>query len=139
METPNPVSPSPLPPEFKPWGMEPRVFCTLMHLSFLANAIIPIPCGGFVLFFIMWLTNKEQSAFVDNHGKAILNWLISQIIYFAAAFILVFVCIGIPLLIAIGICSVVFMIIGAVKANGGTVWKYPLSIQFLKVDASVTA
>lgn len=39
--------------------------------------------------------------------------------------------VGIPL-IAIGILDIIFTIIGAVKANDGQVWNYPLSIRFFK-------
>jgi uncharacterized protein len=46
--------------------------------------------------------------------------------------ILVFAIIGIPLLIALGLVSVTFPIVAAIKANNGVVWKYPLSISFLK-------
>jgi uncharacterized Tic20 family protein len=46
--------------------------------------------------------------------------------------ILILAIIGIPLLIALMVLMVVFPIIGAVKANDGKVWKYPLSIPFLK-------
>jgi uncharacterized Tic20 family protein len=44
----------------------------------------------------------------------------------------VFVLVGILLLIALGIVAIVFPIIGAVKANNGELWEYPLTIKFLK-------
>ena len=44
--------------------------------------------------------------------------------------LLVFVLVGFPLLGILGVLSIVFPIIGAVKANEGTVWTYPLSIKF---------
>ncbi len=43
-----------------------------------------------------------------------------------------FVVIGFFLLLAIGVVAIVFPIIGAMKASNGEVWKYPLTISFLK-------
>ena len=60
------------------------------------------------------------------------NWISSHLIYAALCTVLVFVFIGIPLLIVLGILAVVFPIIGGIKANSGEVWKYPLSISFLR-------
>jgi len=54
------------------------------------------------------------------------------LIYGAICVVLIFVLIGIPLLIALGVIGVIFPVIGGVKANDGVVWRYPLSIQFLQ-------
>jgi uncharacterized Tic20 family protein len=66
------------------------------------------------------------------HGKNAVNWMISELIYAVVGFILVFVIIGGPLLIVLGVLGVVFPIIAAIKANNGEVWQYPLTIQVLK-------
>ena len=116
--------------DFKPWGMETNQFCMLMHLSQFASFIVPF--GGIIMPIVMWSTNKEQSDLVNEHGKNILNWIISSFIYLFVSFILTFVLIGIVTLIATAVCSLIFTIIGAVKANNGQVYKYPLSIQFIK-------
>lgn len=109
-------------PNFKPWGMEPNTFCMLLHLSQLAFFV---PLGGIVLPIVMWATNKDRSDLVDRHGKNVLNWIISSIIYaIIGGFMIIFI-IGIFALIALGICSLVFIIIGAIKAHEGEVYQYP--------------
>ena len=118
--------------EFKPWGMELKSYLLLMHLSQLAGFIIPF--GGLIVPIIMWATNKDQSREIDNHGKVILNWIISAMIYGAICFVLIFVVIGVFGLMALGLCGLIFAIIGAIKANEGTLWQYPLSIKFFKVE-----
>ena len=118
------------PTSFKPWGMETKQFCMFMHLSQFSGIIIPF--AGIILPIIMWTTNKEQSDLVNEHGKNILNWMISCVIYSIVSGILCLLFIGVLLLIAIGICAIIFPIIGAVKSNNGEVYKYPLSIQFIK-------
>jgi len=115
-------------PYFKPWGMDVNQYCMLMHFAQFAGFVIPL--GGFILPIIMWTTNKDQSQLVDQHGKNILNWMLSFIIYIIISAILIFVLIGIPLLIALSICSLVFTIIGALKASNGEVYRYPFTITF---------
>lgn len=117
--------------EFKPWGMEEKSYLMLMHLSQLAGFVFPF--GGIILPIIMWATNKDQSPEIDRHGKSILNWIISAFIYAIVSVILIFVVVGVFALVALGIIGIVFSVIGAVKANEGELWIYPLSIKFFKV------
>jgi len=115
---------------FKPWGMELKAYLLLMHLSQLAGFVIPF--AGLVVPIVMWATNKDQSDEIDQHGKTILNWMISAFIYFVVSTILVLVVVGLFLYIALGILAIVFAVIGAIKANDGIHWEYPLSIKFFK-------
>lgn len=111
-------------------GMDEKTYITLMHLSQFAGLIIP---GlGFIAPIIMWLTKSKENANIDKHGKNIANFLLSMIIYATVSTILIVVIIGIPLLIALGIIEIVFIIIASVKAANGEYWKYPLAIQFFK-------
>lgn len=115
---------------FRPWDMDLKSFTILMHLSVFAGMIIPM--GGIVLPLVMWLTNKEKSSLIDAHGKNIMNWMISSFIYAIASVILMVVGIGFLMIIALVILSLVFTIMGAVKASNGEVFKYPLAIEFIK-------
>lgn len=116
--------------EFKPWGMEMNQFCLLMHLSQFASYIVP--AAGLVLPIVMWSTNKDKSEIIDQHGKNILNWMISSVIYIVISMILMLVLIGFVTIFAVLICTIVFSVIGAIKANDGQVYKYPLTITFIK-------
>jgi uncharacterized Tic20 family protein len=122
-------------PELKPWGMEVKQFCMLMHLSQFAGFIIP--GAGLVLPIVMWATNKDNHKEVNLHGLVIFNWMISAFIYFFGCFILSFLLIGIPMMLALGIAALVFTILAAIKANEGTYWPYPLSIDFFGVKAKI--
>jgi uncharacterized Tic20 family protein len=62
-------------PDFRPWNMDLSSYCMLMHLSQFAGIIVPF--GGIALPIIMWATNKDKSSIIDQHGKNILNWMIS--------------------------------------------------------------
>ena len=111
------------------WGMEENGFCMMLHLAAFANFVVPF--GGLALQLVMWTMHKQDSPTIDAHGKNTLDWFISSFIYAVISVLLCLVIIGIPMLIALAICDLVFRIIGAVRANNGVVWRYPLSIRFV--------
>ncbi len=106
------------------WGM-------LCHLSALCG-YIGIPFGNIVGPLVIWLIKRDESPFIDAHGKEALNFQISMTIYAIIAGILVLAVIGILLLPALIIAGLVFTIIAAVRANDGKSYRYPLTIRFLK-------
>jgi len=114
----------------KPWGLELNTFLMLLHLSQLAWIIIP--GAGFVLPIIMWATTRDHSTDIDRHGKMIFNWMLSLLIYSVVSAILIVVGIGILALLALALINIIFIIIGAIKASEGTLWRYPISISFFK-------
>lgn len=116
--------------DVKPWGMELNTFNMLMHLSQFAGVIVPF--AGFILPIVMWTTQKEKSASIDAHGKNIVNFMLSLIVYGLICAILSLVLIGILGFIVLGIASVIFIIIGAVRAMEGEAYQYPLTIKFFK-------
>lgn len=120
---------SPAAVEAKPWGLDLNLYCMLLHLSQLAFYALPVL--GIVLPIIMWATKKDQFPEIDRHGRIVLNWCISAIIYATISGVLVFLFIGVPMLFVLGLIAVVFPIIGGLKANAGEEWRYPGSIQFL--------
>jgi uncharacterized Tic20 family protein len=113
------------------WGMPLNTYCMLIHLSQLTSIIIP---GlGFVLPFVMWVTNKDKSAKIDRHGKVTLNWLLSLFIYSLVCGVLWIVIIGMFGFFILAILNLIFAVVAAIKANDGDLWVYPLSIRFFKV------
>ena len=55
-----------------------------------------------------------------------------MLIYDAVAFILCFVLIGIPILILLWILNTVFVIVASIKASEGELYRYPMTIRFIK-------
>lgn len=101
-----------------------------LHLSQFANVIFfPL---GIIAPIIIWQTQKDKMPALDAHGKMVTNWMISATIYAVVSFILMFVLVGFLTILAVAVMGIVFPIIGAVKANNGELWEYPLTIKFLK-------
>lgn len=109
---------------------EANQWAMFVHLSLFAGYLIPF--GGLILPIVLWQIKKDEFPIVDTHGKNVANWAISLVIYFAAACILLLLLIGFLILPILGIISIVFPIIGAIKANNGEVWEYPLAIKFFR-------
>jgi len=87
---------------------------------------------GFVGPLIIWLSEREKHRFVDEHGLAAMNYQISLMIYFAAAYLSLAIFIGIILVPALTIAHIVLIIMGALKAQRGESWQYPFAMKFLK-------
>jgi len=110
--------------------LQTRQWAMFLHFSILAAFVVPIV--GLVAPIVIWQLKKDQLPAIDVHGKIVVNWILSMIIYCVVSAVLVLVLVGIPLLVALGVVSVAFPIIGGIKANSGEIWRYPLSLTFLK-------
>ncbi|QQG39001.1 MAG: DUF4870 domain-containing protein [Candidatus Woesearchaeota archaeon] len=77
--------------------------------------------------------NSSKDKEVKNHARVALNWQISMLIYFAISMVLMFIFVGFILIFVLGIINWIFCITAAVKASDHTLWKYPLSINFLRL------
>jgi uncharacterized Tic20 family protein len=109
---------------------ESRQWAMLLHFSVLAGFLVPF--AGLIVPILIWQLKKNDLPWLDIHGKNVANWIISKLIYFGCCVLLVFVIIGVPMLIVLGICALVFPVIGGIKASSGEVWKYPMAISFVK-------
>ena len=102
----------------------------ITHLSQLITLVTGF--GSLLLPLVLWLTQKEKVYQMDTHGKNIINFQLSLIVYclICIPLILLF---GLGLLgfIVLGIISVIFPIVNAVRASRGETPKYPLSLNFI--------
>jgi len=84
---------------------------------------------GFVGPLLIWLIERDKHRFVDEHGRAAMNYQISFLIYLTALSITVIGLFLVPVLLVIHIA---LSIVGTVKASRGEPWHYPIAIGFLK-------
>jgi uncharacterized protein len=117
-----PAQPAEIERETCQWAM-------ILHLSLLAGFVIPY--GGLIIPIVIWQFKKSELPGIDPHGKVVVNWIISLIIYSIICIPLCFILIGFFLLLALAVLHVIFPIVGGLKASSGEVWAYPLSIPFL--------
>ncbi|WML47880.1 DUF4870 domain-containing protein [Neobacillus sp. PS3-34] len=102
---------------------EERLLAAAIYaISFFAPIIGPL---------VIWLLKRNDSAFIDFHGKEYFNFFISYTIYSLISGILTIILIGILALWIIGIMAVVFTLVGAVKAYEGKEYRIPFIIRLI--------
>lgn len=109
---------------------EDRSLIVVAHLSQLITLVIGF--GSLILPLILWVTQKDKVAEMDAHGKNIINFQLSLLIYFIVCVPLILFCgLGLVGFIALGLIAIIFPVINAIKASNGEIPTYPLSFRFL--------
>jgi len=86
---------------------------------------------GFIPGLILFLMKKED-AYIQQQSKEALNWSITAIIGYIIGFVLSFVLIGVLVFPVVGICHLVFCIMGAVATSKGNQYRVPFAIRLVK-------
>ncbi|MFM9134732.1 MAG: DUF4870 domain-containing protein, partial [bacterium] len=81
---------------------------------------------------IVMLVFGPRSAFVKKESTEALNFQITVLIAYIVGFVLTFILIGIFVILAAWILSLIFMIIAALKNKDGIEYRYPICIRFIK-------
>jgi len=132
----------------------------LIHISAFAGYFFPL--GGIIAPLIFWQVKKDENEFLDANGKEAVNFNLSYMLYmfilgltfipfiiraifnninnldhmhndFFYDFPSMFGFMGgISLIGILGVIRFVLIILAAVKANNGELYKYPLTIKFIK-------
>jgi uncharacterized protein len=124
------TQPPPPPPQYS-YGPPPplspndqRLWATLIHIGGILFGVLPSLVGFLVL--------KDRGAFIRQHTRAALNFQLTVLIAIFAGSVLSIIVIGAFLLFAVGVLDLIFCILAAVAANSGQLYRYPLSIEFIK-------
>ena len=117
METPTPTI-------AQPTGYD-KIWSMFSHLSMLLGV-------GIILPLVVYLAMRKESEYLAQNAREALNFHISIYIYAICCIPLVFVVIGIPMLILLGIVSFILAIVATVKAADGACYRYPLSLRLVR-------
>ncbi len=90
-------------------------------LGALSGVLLVVP-------LVLWLSGKNQSGFVDDHGREACNFILSMMLW---SFILTITFVGIVLLWIPWVLTVVLSIRSAVIASNREYVRYPMTIRFL--------
>lgn len=108
-----------------------------VHLSMIASIVmIPVVPG-----LVLWLIKKDESAFINQQAREVLNAQISWLIYAVGFAVLVFflfitmtvfaICLIMPLSLAFTIVPIVHCVQGAMAANRGESFAYPMIMRLV--------
>ncbi len=102
-------------------------YSSITHLSGFAGWFIPF--GNIIAPIVLWTAKKNESSYIDAHGKSAVNFQLSLILYgFLLALLIIPIAIftlGLGLVaIAIGIIpaiilKIILIISASIKANNG--------------------
>lgn len=107
-----------------------RNLAMFAHLSALAGLIFP-PGGSVIAPLIVWLTQREKSAFVADQSLEALNFNITVLLAEIACAFLFIVGIGVLLSIVVGIAWLVGTVLGAVKASEGQRYRHRFTLRLV--------
>lgn len=109
---------------------EDRQLLVVTHLSQLLTVLTGF--GGLIVPLVIWLSKRDESYQLDEHGKNIINFQLSLIVNCIICIpLILFFGLGLLGFIVLGVVSVLFPIINAIKASHGENPKYPLSFNFI--------
>lgn len=86
---------------------------------------------GFIPGLILFLVKKDDPYVLDQSKEA-LNWSITAAIGYFAGVILTFILIGVFVMMAVGICHLIFCIMGAIAASKGNSFRVPFALRLVK-------
>jgi len=101
-----------------------KIWSMLSHLSALLGV-------GFVLPLVVYLAMRKESEYVATNAREALNFHISVLMYAVCCIPLVFIMVGVPLLLVLGLGSLVLAIIATIKASDGQCYRYPLTLRLV--------
>ncbi|MEN8765917.1 MAG: DUF4870 domain-containing protein [Wenyingzhuangia sp.] len=110
-----------------------KVLAIILHLSGFLNGVFPI-----VVPLLIWLIKKDESSFINEHGKSALNFQLTVIILgvFAVLFTLFTFGLGaiftFPLALIFGVLYIIFIVIATLNASRGQLYRYPVSLNIIK-------
>ncbi len=109
---------------------EDKNLLVITHLSQYLDFVTGF--GGLLVPLVIWLTTKDRVVGMEEHGKAVINFQLSLILYVIIGIpgILLFG-LGILLLIFAGTLSLVMPAVNAIKASNGESPSYFGTIRFI--------
>lgn len=135
MGTPNGNYPPPPPPptpgyeQVPPQGGVSSDDKTMAMLAHILGAVIWV-----IGPLIIWMMKKDQSQFVDYHGKEALNFQITMTIAWIAVSIISTVTLGLGCILypVLWIGGLILCVMAGMAANKGEWNKYPINIRLIK-------
>ncbi|RXP58556.1 DUF4870 domain-containing protein [Lutibacter sp. HS1-25] len=115
-------------------------YSTIIQLSTFAGFVFPF--GNIIAPLILWMAKKNESSFIDAHGKSAVNFQMSLMLY---SFILAILIIPITIftlglglifliiaIIPVFILNMILIISASISASRGEYYEYPFTIEFIK-------
>ncbi len=116
---------------------EERTWALVAHLGGPAGLLLSAGLFGFAVPLVIWLPKRDDNEFAGNQAKEALNFQITLFLLHALIWLFVIMTFGIgilvvwPFLIALWLGELVIGVVAALKAYGGTRFRYPLTLRMI--------
>lgn len=100
-------------------------------IAILSHILCLVAGLGFVVPLVIYIVKKD-SPFIRAHAKESLNFQLTVLIAVFVSVLLMVVLIGFLLLWLIGLANLVLIIIATIRASENKMYRYPVSIKFIK-------
>lgn len=126
-----------------------RTYALFNHLAGLISVFSGgLPFGGLIATAIVWRIKAKESPFLDDHGREAVNFQISQFVFIVggivAAALFSAITLGVGAIIvaplaalgavALMVLNIVGCVRGAIAANKGEYYRYPMCFRFISDD-----
>lgn len=111
---------------------EERTWATFQHLGGLMAWFVIGPFC-FLVPLVMWLVKKDESEYLDDHGREAMNFELSLLLYAILLIPVAVLTLGLGALLYIpwAALGLIGPIVAAVAANKGRYFRYPATIRFI--------
>lgn len=108
-----------------------RTYALFNHLVGLLS-LLDLTLAGPIGTLVMWRIKAGESDFLDDHGREAMNFQISLVIYSVVGIVLTpLLGLGVVVLAAVWVLRLVGCIRGAMAANRGEYYRYPMCIRLI--------
>jgi uncharacterized Tic20 family protein len=108
-----------------------RTWAMIAHLSAFAGILVP-GLGHVGGPLVIWLTRRDQSAFVERQAREALNFNLTVVLASFVCMALVLIGIGVLLGAVLFVIWFILTIVAAIRANEGVEYRYPISLRLLR-------
>ena len=105
-----------------------RTWAMICHLIAFSGYVVPF--GNLLGPLIVWAIKKDEHPFINDQGKEAINFQLTMTIAVIISIILMFILIGFLLIAVVCVYSIIMIVIAAMKANDGELYRYPITIRF---------
>lgn len=122
LPTPTPTTLTPTTPP----SPDDRTWAMLSHLLTFVSAWVAL---GVVWPLLVLLTRGREPGYVHDQAAESVNFQLTMLIAAVVSMALVPLLVGIPMLVAVGVWYVVWVLRASVAANRGEAFRYPLILR----------
>lgn len=112
-----------------------RTYGLFTHLAGLLS-LLDLSLAGPITTLVLWRVKAKESDFLDDHGREAMNFQISLVVYsILGAMLTPVLGLGLVVLFGVWVLRLVGCIRGAIAANRGEYYRYPMCIRLISDPA----